>query len=94
MGPITAEHVAIAELVVYVPTALLTVWVVFRHGIHKQLGWIYLAIFSIIRIVGSVMEIKSSHSPADSNDQEWALILQSVGLSPLLLSTLGLLKRV
>jgi hypothetical protein len=94
MGAITTEDVAIAELVVYIPTALLTVWVLLRHGIHKQLGWIYLAIFCIIRIAGSALEIESVNSPANSNDQEWALILQSVGLSPLLLSTIGLLKRV
>ncbi len=94
MGAITAENVAIAELVVYVPTALLTIWVVFRHGAHKQLGWIYLAIFSIIRIAGSAMEIQSTKNPGDATSQEWALILQSVGLSPLLLSTLGLLKRM
>ncbi|OIW24602.1 hypothetical protein CONLIGDRAFT_692019 [Coniochaeta ligniaria NRRL 30616] len=94
MGAITAENVAIAELVVYIPTALLTVWVVFRHGVHKQLGWIYLAIFSGIRIAGSAMEIQSAHNPSDTTSEEWALILQSVGLSPLLLSTLGLLKRV
>jgi hypothetical protein len=94
MGAITAEHVAIAQLVVYIPTALLTVWVVLRHGAHKQLGWVYLAIFSIIRIAGSAMEIQSVNNPANSSNQEWAIILQSVGLSPLLLSTLGLLKRV
>jgi hypothetical protein len=94
MGAISAEHVAIAELVVYIPTALLTIWVVLRHGIHKQLGWVYLAIFSGIRIAGSILEIQSVHNPTNSDDQEWALILQSVGLSPLLLSTLGLLKRV
>ncbi|KAB5582950.1 hypothetical protein GE09DRAFT_1181850 [Coniochaeta sp. 2T2.1] len=94
MGAITAESVAIAELVVYIPTALVTIWVVLRHGTHKQLGWIYLAIFCGIRIAGSVFEILSHNNPSNSSDEEWALILQSVGLSPLLLSTLGLLKRV
>lgn len=94
MVAITAEDVAIAELAVYIPTGLLTVWVVLRHGAHKQLGWIYLAIFCIIRIAGSAMEIQSVNNPSATNSEEWALILQSVGLSPLLLSTLGLLKRV
>lgn len=94
MGAITTEDVAIAQLVVYIPTALLTIWVVFRHGAHKQLGWIYLAIFSIIRIAGSVLEILSVKNPSNASDQEWALILQSIGLSPLLLSTLGILKRM
>ncbi|KAJ5382127.1 hypothetical protein N7517_000038 [Penicillium concentricum] len=94
MAVVTAEHVAIAELIIYIPTALLTIWVVLRHGFHKQLGWIYLSIFSGIRVGGAVMEILSTKNPNNANDKEWALILQSVGLSPLLLSTLGLLKRV
>ncbi|KAJ5901619.1 hypothetical protein N7495_002147 [Penicillium taxi] len=94
MAVITTEHIAIAELVIYIPVAILTIFVVFRHGFHKQLGWIYLAIFSGIRIGGAVMEILSHKNPGNANDKEWALILQSVGLSPLLLSTLGLLKRI
>lgn len=90
----TAENIAIAELVVYIPIALLTLLVIFRHGFHKQLGWIYLSIFSGIRIAGAIMEILSIKSPDNENDREWAIILQSVGLSPLLLATLGLLKRM
>ncbi|CAG8161299.1 unnamed protein product [Penicillium salamii] len=94
MAVVTAEHVAIAELIIYIPTAILTIWVVLRHGFHKQLGWIYLCIFCGIRVGGAVMEILSTKNPDNANDKEWAVILQSVGLSPLLLSTLGLLKRV
>ncbi|KAJ5396323.1 uncharacterized protein N7487_010626 [Penicillium crustosum] len=43
---------------------------------------------------GAIMEILSTKNPNNANYKEWAVILQSVGLSPLLLSTLGLLKRV
>lgn len=94
MGGVNTEGVAIAELVVYIPVALCAIFVVIRHGFHRQLGWIYLVIFSGIRISGSVMEILSTKNPDNANDKEWATILQSVGLSPLLLSTLGLLKRM
>ncbi|KAJ5738753.1 hypothetical protein N7493_001908 [Penicillium malachiteum] len=91
---VTAEHIAIAELVIYIPVTLLTIVVVLRHGFHKQLGWIYLSIFGVIRIAGAIMEVLSTNNPDDTNNKEWAVILQSVGLSPLLLSTLGLLKRI
>ena len=94
MTVVTVKHVAIAELVIYIPTALVTLLVVLRHGFHKQLGWIYLFIFSGIRIAGAVLEIISEKHPDNASDVEWAIILQSVGLSPLLLSSLGLLKRV
>ncbi|KAJ5108866.1 hypothetical protein N7456_005541 [Penicillium angulare] len=94
MGAVSDKGISIAELVVYIPVTLLAIFVVFRHGFHKQLGWIYLCIFGGIRIAGAILEILSTQHPDNTNDTEWAMILQSVGLSPLLLSTLGLLKRV
>ncbi|KAI2819713.1 uridine kinase [Aspergillus niger] len=94
MSVVTAQGVAIAELIVYIPISLVTLFVVLRHGFHRQLGWIYLFIFSGVRIAGAVMEILSETHPDNTTDLEWAIILQSVGLSPLLLSSLGLLKRV
>ncbi|PVH77620.1 hypothetical protein DL98DRAFT_573643 [Cadophora sp. DSE1049] len=89
----TEEAIAYAEICVYVPVFILTLIVVFRHGFKKQLGWIYLAIFCVIRIAGAGFKIDESKSP-DKTNTEWSGILQSVGLSPLLMASLGLLKRV
>ena len=94
MTAVTEKGIAIAELIVYISISLATLLVVLRHGFHRQLGWIYLFIFSGVRIAGAVMEILSETHPDNTTDLEWAIILQSVGLSPLLLSSLGLLKRV
>jgi hypothetical protein len=90
----TAEAIAYAEICVYVPIFLLTAIVIFRHGFQKQLGWIYLTIFCVVRLAGAIFEIKKVHNPTNKTDIEWSMILQSVGLSPLLMATLGLLKRV
>lgn len=90
----TQEGIAIAEICVYIPILILTIMIVIRHGFSRQLGWIYLAIFSVVRIAGAIFEIKKSNDPTNKTDIEWAGILQSVGLSPLLMATLGLLKRV
>lgn len=90
----TQEGVAIAEISVYIPILILVIWILFRLGFQKQLGWIYLAIFSVVRIAGAIFEIKKSHNPTNKTDIEWSAILQSVGLSPLLLASMGLLKRV
>jgi len=90
----TAEAIAYAELIVYIPIFLLTAVIIFRHGFQKQLGWIYLTIFCIIRVAGAIFEIKREHAPTNKTDIEWSEILQSVGLSPLLLASMGLLKRV
>jgi hypothetical protein len=88
------EGIAVAEICVYIPIFILTIIVVVRHGFQKQLGWIYLAIFSIVRISGAIFEIQKSHNPTNKTDIEWSAILQSVGLSPLLMASLGLLKRM
>lgn len=90
----TAEGIAIAELCVYIPIFILTVVVMIRHGFQRQLGWIYLAIFCIIRLAGAGFKIESVHHPTNKTDIEWSAILQSVGLSPLLMASMGLLKRV
>jgi hypothetical protein len=89
-----AEGIAYGELVVYIPVFFLTLIVVFRHGFKREMGWIYLAIFCIVRIVGAIFKIEASHHPDSKTDIEWATILQSVGLSPLLMASLGLLKRI
>jgi hypothetical protein len=90
----TEEAIAIAEICVYVPIFILTLIIVFRHGFKRQSGWIYLAIFCLVRLAGAAFKIKSASNPTSRTDITWAGILQSVGLSPLLLASLGLLKRV
>ncbi|KAL4926624.1 uncharacterized protein BDV17DRAFT_293417 [Aspergillus undulatus] len=94
MTAITESGVAIAELIVYIPTALANIFILFRHGIHKQLGWIFLSIFCALRIAGAILQILSDKNPGDMALLEWAVILKSIGLSPLLLASLGFLKRV
>lgn len=90
----TAEGIAIAEICVYIPVFILTLIIVFRHGFKRQAGWIYLAMFCVIRLAGAGFKIDETHNPTNKTDIEWAAILQSIGLSPLLLASLGLLKRV
>ncbi|KAF4620231.1 hypothetical protein G7Y89_g14590 [Cudoniella acicularis] len=90
----TTEAIAIAEICVYTPISLLTTITIFHHGFKRQSGWIYLFIFCLVRIIGAAFKISSASHPTSTTDAEWAAILQSVGLSPLLLASLGLLKRV
>lgn len=88
------EALAIAELAVYIPLSLLDLIVVFRLGFRRQLGWVYLLAFCGVRIAGAVFEILYANNPDSSTDAEWSGILQSIGLSPLILASFGLLKRV
>ncbi|KAF4631596.1 hypothetical protein G7Y89_g6533 [Cudoniella acicularis] len=88
------EGIAIASLIIYIPALLTTILLLIRQGHARQLGWIYLLIFSFIRIAGSILELLHKSTPSNTSYTEWSLILQSVGLSPLLLASLGILKRV
>lgn len=39
--------ISAVELVFYIPTALLTLFLTLRHGFRRDAGWIYLLIFSL-----------------------------------------------
>lgn len=88
------EALAIAQLAVYIPVLICTIFIIFRHGFNKQVGWRFLGILCLVRIVGSCFEIAAIHHPDNETDVKWSAILQSVGVSPLLLTALGLLKRL
>ncbi|KAB8295932.1 hypothetical protein EYC80_008752 [Monilinia laxa] len=85
--------VAIGELVVYIPSLILSIFLAFRHGFGRSSGWYFLIIFCLARIIGPCMSLAAISSPSVSIFTG-ALILQNVGLSPLILATLGLLSRV
>ncbi|KAF7899894.1 hypothetical protein EAF00_004230 [Botryotinia globosa] len=85
--------VEIGELIVYIPSFFLSVFLAFRHGFGRSAGWYFLIIFCLARIIGLCMSLAAISSPSVSL-YTGALILQTIGLSPLLLATLGLLSRV
>ena len=92
--PSPSESLDIAELAIFLPLLLLTLSVIYRHGFHRQSGWIYLSIFCLIRIIGGALGIAAARNPSNVSDLEWSAILGSIGISPLLLASLGLLKRM
>jgi hypothetical protein len=84
---------AIIELVFYIPTTILSIITCFRHGFHRSSGWIYTLILCQVRIAGAVCQIvsRSNHS---SGLIQATIIIDSIGLSPLLFATLGMLGRL
>lgn len=86
------DSIALVELIFYIPFALLSIFVCYRHGFHQSSGWIYTLILCIVRIIGSICQFVQDQSQSTSL-LETVLVLDSVGLSPLLLATLGLLSR-
>lgn len=88
------EAVGIFELVVYIPLFAVSAYLFSRHGFFKQLAWLFLTLFCAVRAASGGLTIASAKNPTNIYDAIWAAILGSVGLSPLLLATMGLLKRV
>ncbi|THH28052.1 hypothetical protein EUX98_g6137 [Antrodiella citrinella] len=87
--------ISAAQLVIYIPVLVLSAILVMRHGFRKQAGWIFLVILSLVRIVGSGAHIAAELSSDPSLGLiETFSILDNVGLSPLMMCTIGFLSTV
>ena len=91
LGP--AGYVSIAELIVYIPALIATAMVTSRHGAHRASGWIYIIILCAVRIAGAVCQLLTYHDKSEGLLKA-TLIMDSIGISPLLLATLGVLSRL
>ncbi|KAI9735889.1 MAG: hypothetical protein M1834_001355 [Cirrosporium novae-zelandiae] len=87
------EDLSIATLVYYIILLPIAIYVIFRNGLSKKIGWIFVMLLALVRIIGSAMQIASTNNDNESLT-EGSLVLSNVGLSPLLLATLWLLSRV
>lgn len=86
--------ISIAEIIVYTPALFIALWLSIRHGFRRSSGWIYLLIFSTVRIVGAALQLAAAASnPPNIGLSIGAATLQTIGLTPLILTLLGLLGR-
>jgi hypothetical protein len=90
----TKEAIGIFELVVYIPLAHVALYVAWRHGLWRQMGWVFLALFCGLRAASGGLFVASGMHPDNKDTAVWSAIIGSIGLSPLLLATMGLLMRV
>lgn len=86
--------VSIAEIIVYVPSLAIACFLAFRHGLGRNAGWLFLIIFCLARIIGPCMQLATISSPKNIDLYTGYSILQNIGLSPLMLATIGLLSRL
>ncbi|PMD12646.1 hypothetical protein NA56DRAFT_740324 [Hyaloscypha hepaticicola] len=87
------NDLSIVELIGYTPACFCSTLLCIRHVFGLNKGWIFPLIFSLIRIAGASLELATIYSPASVPLLTSATLLSSIGLSPLLLTTLGLLNR-
>lgn len=81
-----ADSFSTAVLAIYIILAIPVLYLVVKHRRHGLLGWLMLFVFCTIRVIGSGTQMKNPSSSAGS-------IISSIGLSPLLLATAGILHE-
>ncbi|EHA20643.1 hypothetical protein ASPNIDRAFT_190297, partial [Aspergillus niger ATCC 1015] len=85
---------SILELIVYLPSLFISLYMGFRHGFQRNAGWILLIIFSLARIVGSCCYLATiAHPETIDLYIAWG-VCTSIGLAPLISTCVGLLSRV
>lgn len=93
MGSVTyRDGISILELIAYLPALFVAALLVYRYGIRRSGGFIFLVIFTIVRIVGACCELATINN-ASTGLYIAAAICSSIGLSPLLMTCSGLLSR-
>jgi len=88
------NRISIASICVYTPALVIAILLSIRHGFGRSAGWMYLILFSLIRIIGSALELATINDPTNIDLIIGASTLQNIGLSPLILVMLGLAGRV
>ncbi|KAI0967309.1 hypothetical protein F4678DRAFT_465560 [Xylaria arbuscula] len=85
-------YVSIVELIIYIPALIAAIMVCSRHGVHRASGWVYSVILCVVRIAGAVCQLLTYNNQSEGLLKA-TIIIDSIGISPLLLATLGVVSR-
>ncbi|RFN48306.1 hypothetical protein FIE12Z_7473 [Fusarium flagelliforme] len=81
------DAIAAAKLALYIILAQPAIYCLFKHGKTGFIGWLYIQIFCVLRITTGGIGLHGASSSTGP------VILNSIGLSPLLLATSGILHE-
>ncbi|MCJ1323195.1 hypothetical protein MMC15_008549 [Xylographa vitiligo] len=84
------DALAVATVIIYVLLIQPVFYCLWKHGRHGILGWLALQSFCLLRIIGNAVLL---HAEATNASNSNALLISNIGLSPLLLATLGFLHE-
>ncbi|MCJ1399121.1 hypothetical protein MMC11_002323 [Xylographa trunciseda] len=84
------DALAVATIVIYLVLIQPVIYCLWKHGRHGILGWLALQSFCLLRIIGNIVLV---HAEATNTSNTNALLISNVGLSPLLLATVGFLHE-
>lgn len=85
--------IAITQIVIFLPSLFIAIWLSRTHGFGRNAGWLYLIFFSLIRIVGAALQLATISDEKNLGLYIGSTTLAGIGLSPLILVQLGLLGR-
>jgi hypothetical protein len=88
------DGVSIGLIAAYLPALAIATYLSVHHGFNRSAGWMFLIIFCLARIIGASMLLATISAPNDTSLYTGYTILESIGLSPLMLAALGLLSRL
>jgi hypothetical protein len=83
----------VAVLIFYSILIFPAVFVCTRQGFGRHAGWLYLVSLPLVRILGAACYIAALQNPSTALFTV-AAICNGIGLVPLLLALMGLMKRV
>jgi len=86
--------VSIVHVVFYTPALVTSILLCLRLTWHPFGGWFFLFLFSLIRIAGAIVDLAQIAGPSSKSLHTAAVTLGFVGISSLLLATLGLIIRI
>jgi hypothetical protein len=78
---------ALIEVAVYIALVNPITYILFKHGRKGILGWFSIQSFCFTRIIGNILVLK------DGDKSTAATIVNSIGLSPLLIGAVGILHE-
>ncbi|KAJ5902696.1 hypothetical protein N7495_003224 [Penicillium taxi] len=85
--------ISILQLIIFLPSFFISLFLVIRHGLRTNSGFLFLTTFALARIIGACCELATINN---SSTGLWtaAAICSAIGLSPLMLACSGMLSRV
>ncbi|KAI0358995.1 hypothetical protein OH77DRAFT_1493955 [Trametes cingulata] len=85
-------YISIVVIIIYIPILLAGIILSLRHGFARKDGWVTLVLLSIVREAGAVTRILSENDPTNTTYPTIYGVLETAGMSPLLVATLGFLR--
>lgn len=85
-------HIAIAQLVIYIPLTPVTLFVLIRHvklGVGAFLAWFYVQAFIMLQVIGGILTVANGKNSMSTT----GAILTQIGIGPLILAAMGMLHE-